>query len=253
MLINRPEGNFNYASGQAPWNAVHCSDVLPHDGYQVVHATFIQAVALVPAFEAIQAHLAGLGRPMTALCGLELRIANALTFDGIKAFNAEFIARLNSYGLRDDNRATTTRTNVAPELSIAKPKLPSVYGFSYIVPGARAGYKSFVCSGSGELAGGTRDTIVKLGDISPEGLREKARWVMQMYDKRLPTLGLSWADATTVNLYCTHSPMSFLVSEMLGVMGVGAWLGVHWHYACPPIIETEFEADVRGTALEVYL
>ncbi|MBU6361080.1 MAG: hypothetical protein WCL57_17270 [Chloroflexota bacterium] len=249
MLINRPEGNFNYVPG----HDVYCSDVLPHDGYQVAHATFTQPIALVPAFAAIQTHLAGLGRPITALCGMELRIANALTFDGFGSFNAEYIALLNSYGLRDGNRGTMTRTNVAPEMPAAKPKSPSVYGFSYIVPGVRTEHKSFVCSGSGELAGSTRETIVKLGDISPEGLREKARWVMQMYDKRLPTLGLSWADVTNVNLYCVHSPMSFFVSEMLDVMGAGAWLGVHWHYTRPPIVEIEFEADVRGTAFEVYL
>jgi hypothetical protein len=249
MLINRPDGNFDYVPG----HGTYCSDVLPHDGYQVAHATFVRPMALKPAFEAIKSHLAGLGRPMTALCGMELRIAQALSFDGFGAFNAEYIALLNHYGLRDGERATMTRTNVAPEMPAAKPPSPSVYAFSYIVPGARVGRKSFVCSGSGELAGNGRESIVQLGDISPEGLRQKARWVMQQYDKRLPSLGLAWADATNVNLYCVHSPMSFFVSEMLEVMGAGAWLGVHWHYARPPILEIEYEADVRGTALEMYL
>lgn len=252
--IQRPEGNFSFV----PAHGTYCSDVIPHSGFQVVHATFVQSVPLVAGFEAIEAHLAGCGRPVHALCGLELRISQALGFRDFDSFNQNYVALLDQYRLRNNEgeatRATMTRTNVAPETPAAKPSEPSIFAFSYVVPGLRSGSrKSFVCSGSGELAGTGRDSIVALGDTSPDGLRAKARWVMQNYDRRITGLGLSWADVTCVNLYCVHPPTSFLEQEMLHVMGRHAWLGVHWHYARPPIIEIEFEADLRGTAIEQYL
>ncbi len=252
--ILRPEGNFSFV----PAHGTYCSDVLPQTGYQIVHATFVQALPLSAGFEAIQAHLAGCGRPVQALCGLELRIAQALGFTDFDSFNQKYVALLDQYQLRNNAgespRATMTRTNVAPETHAAKPSEPSIFAFSYVVAGSRtAGRKSFVCSGSGELAGTGRDSIISLGDTSPVGLRAKARWVMQNYDQRIADLGLSWADVTCVNLYCVHPPTSFFEPEMLTVMGRHAGLGVHWHYARPPIIEIEFEADLRGAALEEYL
>lgn len=252
--ILRPEGNFSFV----PAHGTYCSDVLPHSGFQLVHATFVQSLPLVAGFAAIQAHLAGRGRPVQALCGLELRISEALGFPDFDSFNQKYMALLDQYQLRNSEgesaRATMTRTNVAPETPAAKPSEPSIFAFSYVVPGSRlAGRKSFVCSGSGELAGTGRDSIIALGDTSPPGLRAKAHWVMQNYDQRIASLGLSWADVTCVNLYCVHSPTSFFEQEMLHVMGRHASLGVHWHYARPPIIEIEFEADLRGAAIEEYL
>ena len=253
-LILRPEGNFSFV----PAHGTYCKDVLPHSGFQLVHATFVQAVPLVGGFAAIQAHLAGCGRTVQALCGLELRISEALGFPDFDSFNRTYVALLDQYRLRNTDGeatlATMTRTNVAPETPAAKPSEPSIFAFSYVVPGSRsAGRKSFVCSGSGELAGTGRDSIIALGDTSPNGLRAKAHWVMQNYDQRIAGLGLSWADVTCVNLYCVHPPASFFEQEMLHVMGRHAGLGVHWHYARPPIIEIEFEADLRGAALEEYL
>lgn len=252
--VARPEGNFSFV----PAHGTYSRDVLPHDGYQIVHATFAQPVPLVTSFDVIKTHLSSLGRPIHALCGMELRIPNALGFDEFADFNLQYVKLLDTHNLRigqgNDTKATMTRTNVAPETVAAKPRQSSVFAFSYVVRGSRAsGQKSFVCSGSGELTGATRDSIVALADISPSGLQAKARWVMQMYAARLLSLGLSWQDVTTINLYCVHSPNSFFEQEILTVMGSSAWLGVHWHYARPPILDIEFEADVRGTALELYL
>ncbi len=252
--VARPEGNFSFV----PAHGTYSRDVLPHDGYQIVHATFALPMPLVTGFDVIKTHLSGLGRPIQALCGMELRIPNALGFEEFGDFNLQYVKLLDTHKLRigtgSDTKATMTRTNVAPETAAAKPIESSVFAFSYVVPGSRtSGRKSFVCSGSGELTGNTRDSIVALSDVSPSGLQAKAHWVMQMYAARLLSLGLSWQDATTINLYCVHSPNSFFEQEILSVMGSSAWLGVHWHYARPPVLDIEFEADVRGTALELYL
>ena len=84
-------------------------------------------------------------------------------------------------------------------------------------------------------------------------MREKARWVMDSIVGRLPGLGVSVADVTTVNLYCVHPPASYLASEVLAPLGARAGLGVHWYYARPPILEVEFEADLKGTLHDTHL
>ncbi|MEO6060317.1 MAG: hypothetical protein ABIQ99_00090, partial [Thermoflexales bacterium] len=230
----RAEGNFNYVPG----SGIFCKDVVPHEGYAVAHAVFLDPPPVARAFDAIKAFLAGIGRPIEALCGSELRIPRPLSFDGFDAFNKTWMALLDQYGLRAQGGqtplGTATRTNVSPEAGAGQPAEPSFFGFSYTVPGRRpGGRKTFVSSGAGELPGSGRESIIRLGDTSPDGMREKARWVMASLVGRLPGLGVGVEDVTTVNLYCVHPPESYFASEVLASLGARAGLGVHWYYARP--------------------
>ena len=131
---------------------------------------------------------------------------------------------------------------------------PVFFGFSYTVLGRRpGGRKTFVSSGAGELPGSGRESIIRLGDTSPGGMREKARWVMASLVGRLPGLGVGVEDVTTVNLYCVHPPESYLTNEVLAPLGARAGLGVHWYFARQPILEVEFEADLKGTLHDTHL
>ncbi len=248
-FIERNEGNYRYVAG----HGTYCNDVVPGPGHAVAHAVFATAQPLARGLEFIQSYLAGLGRPMAALCGAELRIREALSFAGFAALNATYIALLDTYNLRQNGLGTMTRTNVAPEVAAAKPTEPGIFGFSYIVPGAPTGRRTFVSSGSGELAGEGREGIVRLGDSSVDGMREKTRWVMRAISSRLPGLGVSIEDVTHVNLYTVRPLDAILEHEVLDVLGARAGMGVHWHYARPPIVELEFEADLKGVLHEAYL
>ncbi len=90
MFTQRPEGNFQFI----PDGATYCTGVVANSGYGIAHATFRRPTPLAQAFEIAQQHLAGLGRPMAALCGAEVRIPAPLTFDGFDALNAGYIALL---------------------------------------------------------------------------------------------------------------------------------------------------------------
>lgn len=253
-MNTRAEGNFNYVPG----SGIYCKDVVPHEGYAIAHAVFLEPPPVARAFDAIKDYLGSIGRPMAALCGSELRIPEALSFDGFGAFNDTWMALLDQYGLRAQGGAgplgTTTRTNVAPEPGAGRPKEPVFFAFSYTVQGRRpGGRKTFASSGAGELPGAGRESIIRLGDTSPDGMRAKARWVMDSVVGRLPGLGVSVADVTTVNLYCVHPPESYLASEVLAPLGARAGLGVHWYLARPPILEVEFEADLKGTLHDTHL
>jgi hypothetical protein len=108
-----------------------------------------------------------------------------------------------------------------------------------------------VIAGSGEAPegrGNYRDHIVKRGDVSPEGLREKARFVLGEMERRMGALGFSWKDTTAAQLYTVHDVHPFLADEI--VRRGAARSGLTWHYNRPPVVELEYEMDCRGVSIE---
>jgi hypothetical protein len=78
--------------------------------------------------------------------------------------------------------------------SLIRPEVPGFYAFSYTVADASAA-PSFVVAGSGEAPegkGNYKDHIVNLGDISSEGLLNKARFVLGEMENRMRVLGFGW-------------------------------------------------------------
>ena len=66
---------------------------------------------------------------------------------------------------------------------------------------------SFCVAGSGECPegkGNYRDHIVRRGDLSPDGLAEKVRWVLGEMERRLAALGGNWPSTTAVQVYSVH-------------------------------------------------
>lgn len=124
-----------------------------------------------------------------------------------------------------------------------------IYAFSYTVPSSDAKL-SFVVAGSGEWPEGGRfpDDIVARGDISASGMRAKAGCVLDTKERRLSGLGASWCDVTAKQVYCVHDIHGFLGDEIVRRAGNGG--GLTWHYCRPPIMELEYEMDMRGLALE---
>ena len=96
-LTPRPNGNFSYLPG----SGIYCRGAVADPGFTLVHATLQKPAPLAQGFALIQQHLAGMGRLTSSLCGLELRIAQPLTFDGFGALSANYIKLLDQYVLRD--------------------------------------------------------------------------------------------------------------------------------------------------------
>jgi hypothetical protein len=262
MLSTNPEGNYQFIPGTPTFS----SGAIALPSYAMVHAIFRRPVALAAAFEAMQSHLAGLGRPMPAVAGIELRSPKPFSFSGFGGFNKAYIDLLQQYGLQLDGKGPAARSNLAPEpLSIA-PSEVCVYAFTYTVPGGKD-YPQFVAAGSGELRpahkatvnqtvnSGTapRDLIVRVGETNSSAMREKAIYCMNAVADELTALGTSWADCTAVNLYTVHPISGFLHDDILLPLGEAAIHGVHWHYTRPPIEEIEFEVDARGVSQEIIL
>ncbi len=64
-------------------------------------------------------------------------------------------------------------------------------------------------------------------------------------------LGFTWADALHTQAYTVQN-IGHLVGEVLAARGA-CNAGLTWHYARPPVIDLEFEMDVRAAAREIIL
>jgi hypothetical protein len=227
--------------------------VAAEPGFAIERARLARMLPLAQGFDAVEAHLKSRGRPAGAFCACELRSPAQFTDAGFVAFNRHYVERLESWGVFRDEVNPVARSNVCPEID--PPGTPSLYAFCYTVP-AEAGYArtDFVAAGSGEANGASgpyADRIVRRGDTSPEGLREKARFVLGAMERRMGALGRTWAEVTATQLYTVFDIYPALAEEFVRRGATAA--GLTWHYARPPVLGLDVEVDVRGVSRELVL
>jgi len=233
-------GGYRYLPGVFQYSA----GVAALDGFRVERAMFSAPVAFAEGFRRIEATLTAAGRPLTALCACELRSPMPMSETGFRRFNELYVDRLAEWGMIVDGANPVARSNVCPENS--PPAEPSFHAFSFTVED-RSARPSFVIAGSGEVPEGKanyRDHIIRPGDTSPSGLREKARFVLSEMEARLAGLGVRWRDTTATQIYTLHDIHPLLVDEIIA-RGAAAH-GVAWHYCRPPVVGLDYEMDCRG-------
>jgi hypothetical protein len=216
-----------------------------------VRARFTHALPLPEGFRAIEAHIKAAGRPLTSFCACELRSPKPFTEQGFLEFNRSYVQTLERWGLYKDGRNPVARTNVCP--AYEAPAEPSFYAFSYTVP-ARSARGSFIVAGSGEAPEGKGDYrhhMIRPNDVSPDGLREKMRFVMGEMENRLRALGLGWRDAASTQVY-TVRDVGALVEKEIFARGAAPG-GLSWHFCRPPVAGLDFEMDVRSASQELLL
>ena len=226
--------------------------VAAEPGFEIERARFMKPLPLAEAFTAIESHLASIGRPTTAFAQCELRSPAPFTDQGFVDFNKHYVGTLERWGIYNDGVNPVARTNVCPMYDA--PAEPSLLAFSYTVPVTNTRRRTFTLSGGGDAHDGSqpyRERIVRSGDTSPEGLREKVVFVIEEMERRLKALGFGWQDAVTTQAYTVQN-IGHLVGEELGRRGAIAG-GLVWYYVRPPVIGLEYEMDVRGAARELIL
>jgi hypothetical protein len=244
-VLRHPCGGYRFIKGVFPYSA----GVAAEPGYDIERIRFASILPMEEGFRRIAAHLASVGRPAGAFCACELRSPKPFSEDGFREFNRGYGAVLKAWDIFADGINPVARSNVCPELD--PPGSPGFFAFSYTVPAPPDSRAGFVIAGSGEVPEGKgkyQDHLVRRGDVSPEGLREKARWVLGEQERRLHALGFGWADVTSAQLYTVHDPHPFLAEE-LGRRGA-LRSGLTWHFCRPPVLEIEFEMDCRGVGRE---
>jgi hypothetical protein len=231
------QGVFQYSAGVA---------AMP--GYRIVRVQYRRPVPLDEGFGRIERIITAAGRPLTAFCACELRSPAPFTENGFIAFNKIYVGTLQRWKIFDGVTNPVARSNVCP--AIDPPSEPSFHAFAY-TEAASDTDPSFVIAGSGEAPEGRsnyRDHIVRLGDVSPAGLRDKARFVLGEMERRMAELGFGWKDTTATQLYTVHDVHGFFADEI--VRRGAARAGLTWHYNRPPVVDLEYEMDCRSVAVE---
>ena len=230
-------GPFQYSGG-----------VAAEPGYRIVRVRFANPAPLEAGFKAIEQFIGAAGRPMTAFCACELRSPAPFTEDGFRAFNKIYVGTLTRWGLFDGTTNPVARSNVCP--AIDPPPEPSFHAFSFTET-ATDRAPSFVVAGSGEAPegpGSYNERIIRLGDTSVDGLREKAHDVAGEMERRMRVLGVGWRDTTATQVYCVHDIHPLLADEL--VRRGAARHGLTWHFCRPPVVGLEYEMDCRGVGIE---
>lgn len=245
-VISFPPGGYRYIKGPFQYSA----GVAAEPGFEIERVRFLRPPPLAEGFAAVEAHLASIGRPPTAFCACELRSPAPFTEEGFVAFNREYVETLERWGIYRDGANPVARTNVCPQ--IEPPAAPALFAFSYTVPAGAAAAATCVVAGGGEapeFKPNYRDHIVRRGDRSPEGMREKVRFVMGLMGGRLAALGRAWRDTAFTQAYTVYD-FGALVADEIVRHGAAAG-GLTWHLCRPPVEGLDYEMDVRRTAREM--
>jgi hypothetical protein len=234
------KGVFQYSAG-----------VAAERGHRIVRVQFRSPVPLVEGFKRIEEIIKKAGRPLTSFCACELRSPAPFTEAGFAAFNKIYVAELTRWGIFDGAVNPVARSNVCP--AIDPPGEPSFHAFSYTEAGD-ATAPTFVIAGSGETLEGKenyRDYAIRLGDTSPDGMREKALFVIGEMERRLAALGYGWRDTTATQIYTVQDIFPFFAEEI--VRRGAARPGAIWHFNRPPVQDLEYEMDCRSIAVEHFV
>ena len=239
-------GGYRYIHGVFQYSG----GVAAEPGFRIERVRFSEPVPLAEGFRRVEQWFASEGRPMAAFCACELRSPAPFSEAGFIAFNKHYVGTLARWGLYDaaTKANPVARSNVCPE--IGKPGEPSVQAFCLTIPDASAA-PSFVVSGSGEAPegkGSYGQFVVRPGDTSADGLREKARAVLGEMERRMALLGFAWRDTTATQLYTVHDIHAHLADEI--VRRGAARHGLDWHFCRPPVIGLDYELDCRGVHVE---
>ena len=247
-LISNERGGYDFLEGIEPYS----SGVVAHDEFEVVHATLDKLVPWRDGFAQVEEYLRDFGLGREALCGVELRSPEVFSMEGFAEFNKGYRELLEDWGLMVDGQNPVARTNVAP--FDHAPDEVSLFAFSHTAPNADIGRPTFVVAGGGEVRGGLcAENILRLGETGADAMAEKAAWVMDIMENRLTGLGVGWDQVTATDVYTVHPLRDIVEGVLLPRMGAAALKGMTWHYSRPPIVDIEFEMDLRGVVREVVI
>jgi len=237
--VEVPDGSYRFIPGASQYSC----GIAALAGFAIERVRLADPVPLKAGFERIAEIIKSAGRPLTSFGACELRSPAPFTEEGFRAFNDIYIQTLIAWGVMKDGVNPVARSNVCPKID--PPAEPCFHAFSYTVPDAGAP-ASFVIAGSGESLEGKanyRDYIVRPGDVTPDGMLEKAKFVLDEMERRMSAFGGSLRQTTAVQLYTVQDVYSILESE-LGRRGVFR-NGLTWHFNRPPVVGLDYEMDCR--------
>jgi hypothetical protein len=247
MTSEFPAGNYRFI----PAVFQYSSGAAANPGYEIERVRFDKMPKLADGFAQIAKYIQAAGRPLTSFCACELRSPAAFTDEGFRNFNLHYVKTLAEWGIYDGKTNPVARSNVCPEID--PPSEPSFYAFSFTRPSPNP-TPSFAIAGSGESVDGGAsyaERTVRYRDTSPDGIKEKVRYVVGVMEKRMGEFGFGWKDSTAAQTYTVHDFHHVLAEEL--VRRGATRSGLTWHFARPPVIDLEYEMDCRRVMREVVI
>lgn len=244
-LIPNPTGHYHFLKGIDPYSC----GVVADPGFELIRIQPSQSVPWREGFELIHHRIKAEGLPKQALCAMELRSPAPFSMDGFISYNREYRAVLEDWEILVNGMNPMARTNVAPVID--PPAEVSLHAFTLVRPSATS-RKTFIVAGAGELREGilNSDGIIRRGEFSQEAILEKARYVLDVMRSRLAGLGVGWNNVTATNVY-TRLPERDTLAALIGTAAREAnRFGICWHETMPPVVDIEFEMDLRGLLRE---
>src|SRR5262245_20140676 len=120
-----------------PGGVAFCTGVIPNAGCEVVRVQLDPWLPVEEGYAFIEAHLKTAGRPVQALCGVEMRQPAPLTRDRWSGFNAPYLEQLRKWGLMHGDHSGVCRSNIA--LAVFPPAAASLCAFSFVRPATAQG------------------------------------------------------------------------------------------------------------------
>ncbi len=222
--------------------------VAAEPGFALRRLRFRQPLPLAQGLAAARAILDAAGRPPEALAACELRSPLPLPIEEFVAFNEGYLAALRANGFAAHPPYPIGRSNLAPIL--APPASVVLFAITFTVPAQVPGGADFFISGKPENrpAASFEAGIVGGGDVSAEGMRIKARYVMGELRARMAELGVDAGRVTGTQAYTIH-PLDPVLEIVAGSLPL-AWGGVTLVPAHPPVTGLAFEVDLRAISEE---
>jgi hypothetical protein len=247
MTRDFPAGNYSYI----PAVFQYSSGVAAHADFEIERVRFDKLIPLVEGFARIAEHIRAAGRPLTAFCACELRSPAVVDEAGFRQFNEHYVKTLAEWGIFDGINNPVARSNVCPE--IAAPGEPSFHAFSFTRP-KQGATPTFVIAGGAEARDGTGsypERIVRYRETGADAIRAKVQATMGSMERRLAAFGHGWSDTTAAQIYSVCDFYPVVASEL--VTRGAARSGLTWHFACPPVVDLDFEMDCRRVGLETLI
>jgi hypothetical protein len=241
--ISRPDGGYAFLEGgENPFSlGVAC---LP--GHALTRVRFRKPPPLAEGLAQAAAHIRAQGRPLAAIASCELRSPAQMSSADFTSFNQAYVELLRANGFPAEPPFPLARSNVA--MFIDPPASHTLFAFTYTIaaPGAAAA-RDYLISGMPDSIKGPVRTRVADGDPSPAGTEKKAAHVFDGLRERVRELGVTWSDITGIQSYTARAIEP--VVKLLSTYGL-SHVGLQAHPALPPVLLSEFEADVRAVSVE---
>lgn len=229
-----------------PGGAAFCAGVIPYEGYEIVRVLLRPWLPLEDGYRFIESYLKGIGRPVQAFCGIELRVPAPLALKDWSSFNVPYLEQLRKWGLIFGDYSGVCRSNIA--LALYPPTTTCLCAFSYTAPTSAKG-RTFFLSGQADID--ASGNAIAEGDTGPAAMQERARYTIETVAATLAKLGVSWQDTTQIAFFHAHDIPDLWGGKLLGSLGEALSRGVLVYRARPPIVGLEVELEARAVRQEL--